>query len=41
MTGDAMARPLIEEFERKGRHREAVRGVQPVRDLQHCSDLQP
>ena len=40
MTGDAMARPLIEEFERKA-HRHAVRRPQPVRDLQQRGDLQP
>ena len=31
MTGDAMARPLIEEFERKAATGDAVRRLQPVR----------
>ena len=41
MTGDAMARPLIEEFERQAATGIAVRRLQPVRDLQQCRDLQP
>ncbi len=41
MTGDAMARPLIEAFERKAGDRDAVRRLEPVRDLQQRRDLQP
>ena len=40
MTGDAMARPLIEEFERKAATGTPYDGVQPVRGLQQRRDLQ-
>ena len=41
MTGDAMALPLIDEYERGDRRRDAVRRLQPLRHLQQRGDLQP
>ena len=41
MTGDAMAPPADRGVRAPGRHRHAVRRLQPVRDLQQRRDLQP